>query len=121
MGSLRYAKSKGRTAEATVVQYLRDQGFNAERRRLTGTEDCGDVGGIAGLVIEVKDEKRINLAGYMDELHDEVVNAAGRMDEPDTTGFATIKRKGHPSDPGAWYAVMPLSTMTYLLKKAGYR
>lgn len=120
MGSLRYAKSKGRTAEQKVVEYLRERGFNAERRRLTGTEDCGDVGGIKGLVIEVKDEKRINLAGYMDELHAEVVNATGRLDH-EHRGVAVLKRKGKPLQAHEWYAVMPFWAMVDLLKKAGYR
>ena len=120
MGSLRYAKTKGRAAEATVVQYLRDQGFNAERRRLAGVADMGDVSGVQGVVVEVKDEKRINLAGYMDELGTEIDNATARF-QSDHMGFAVLKRKGYPSDPDAWYAILPLWEIVRLLKKAGYR
>ena len=110
----RACKAKGREGENGVVEYLREHGFPAERRRLTGVDDCGDVGGIDGLVVEVKNEKRINLAGYMDELESEVKNARCRFGREEMLGVCVVKRRG-TQNPGDWYAVMRLERFVELL------
>lgn len=49
------AKAKGRDAENAVVEWLQRHGWsNAERRRLQGVADRGDIAGVDGCVIEVK-------------------------------------------------------------------
>ena len=68
----RGAKAKGRAAESAVVEYLRSRGFNAERRRLGGDEDTGDIAGVRGLVLEVKSAKTLCLPAWLQELHVEV-------------------------------------------------
>jgi len=119
MSKQQYSKAKGRDAEKQVVQYLRANGYpNAERRRLMGAKDCGDVAGITGLVIEVKSEKKINLAGYMDELEVEVTNEEARdprLAMLGVRGLVVIKRRG-VTDPAKWYAVMPLHQAVHLLR-----
>lgn len=124
MGSPRQSKAKGREAERAVVAYLIGQGWPyAERRRLAGSSDRGDIAGIAGCCIEVKDRKTVDLAGAMGELDTEMANTGDPM------GFAVIKRRGYPwrasdasthDNPGSWYGVLPLRLLTQLLKDAGY-
>jgi hypothetical protein len=50
------AKSKGRTTENQLCEWIRSQGYDAERRRLNGSLDKGDitVRELPRLVIEVK-------------------------------------------------------------------
>lgn len=108
------AKQKGTAAETAVVRYLRDNGFiHAERRALHGTLDKGDITGCGPIVFEVKDHKTITLSAWLKELHDEIVNANAN------TGAVIAKRRG-TTNPGDWYAVMPVSGLVKLLKEAGY-
>ncbi len=53
------AKAKGRATENQLVEWLRGQGYTAERRRLNGSKDLGDIS-VHGLplVIEVKSGAR---------------------------------------------------------------
>jgi hypothetical protein len=116
MPSPAYSKSKGRGAENGVAAYLQLRGYvNAERRRQTGVNDRGDIGGLNTAthrrVVEVKDEKATDLAGWVTELMTEMANDGA--DE----GTVVRKRRGYPYDAkrpettnnvGEWYAVMPL-------------
>lgn len=105
-------KAKGRDAENGVVEYLKRHGFpHAERRRLRGVRDAGDVAGITGTVIEVKNEKRINLSGWLSELEREMAQAEGT-----SLGFVVAKRRG-TANAGDWYAVMTLRQLTELLSR----
>ena len=81
---------KGSSWERTVADYLSVTGFPyAERRVKRGSNDAGDIGGIPGVMIECKAEKRIELAGYMDEVRVEKQNASAQV------GAAVIKRRNH--------------------------
>lgn len=95
----RAAKAKGRAAENAVVDYLRSLGFEAERRRLTGANDKGDIAGLPGLAIEVKDQRALTFAAYVDEANVEAANAGVDV------GVAWVKRRGK-TDPKDWYVVM---------------
>lgn len=56
-------KDKGTRAETAVVRLAREMDYPyAERRALTGGKDRGDITGIPGVVIQVKDqvEKRVH-------------------------------------------------------------
>lgn len=58
------------------MRYLVANGFPyAERRARSGKLDKGDIAGIPGLVIEAKNVKQLNLAGWIEELRVEKVNA----------------------------------------------
>ena len=109
-----YSRSKGREAENSVVDYLRQRGFQAERRRQTGAQDCGDIGGVPGWVVEVKAEKRINLPAYLDELAQARINAEQRFGGRQA-GFVVCKRRGDRY-PGNWYAVVTLDEMVNMLQ-----
>ena len=103
------AKVKGRATENLLVEYLRTRGVPyAERRRLAGSGDRGDIAGWVGVVVEVKSGARLDLAAWMNELAWEQVN-----DRADY-GLLVIRPKGRP-DPDTWWAVMPLRQAVELL------
>lgn len=100
---------KGPLAESQVVQYLQTRGFSrAERRVQGGTRDRGDVAGIPGLVIEVKNEQRLTPAEWVDEAHRE----SHRWHE---LAVVWHKRRGKTS-PGDWYVTMTGETFTAFLR-----
>jgi hypothetical protein len=107
-------RAKGTAAETAVVRYLREHGFpHAERRALHGTADQGDITGCGPIVFEVKNHKTLDLAGWLKELDVEMTNANVE------TGVVVAKKRG-TTDPGEWYALMPLHRLVDLLKEAGF-
>ena len=63
------SKRKGSKAERDVVQWLKANGYPYADRRLAGaTLDKGDISGVLGVTIEVKDHKSMELAGLIAEL-----------------------------------------------------
>lgn len=107
------SKRAGTWAETMVVNWLQLHGYPwAERRALQGANDKGDIAGVDGRVIEVKNEKRIDLPGYLKELEAEKANA--EADE----GAVVIRRRG-TQDVGQWYAVMTVEDLVKLWKRAG--
>lgn len=84
------AKQKGTAWERRVVDHLAANGFPyAERRALEGTNDRGDVSGLPGVVIECKNAKRVELAGWMDEAVAEKKNAKASV------GVVVFPRRNH--------------------------
>jgi hypothetical protein len=108
------AKAKGSRAERLVVTFLQAAGWKYAERRLAGaTLDRGDIAGVNGICFEVKNQKRLDLAGWVDELEVETVNSKSDL------GFVVFPRprKGDPKD---WYFLMPGHMAVKLLEKAGY-
>lgn len=106
-------KSKGNAAERAVVQYLRDNGYPfAGRMRSGWADDKGDIENVPETCVEVKAEKRIDLAGYMVELEREMANAKA------DTGVVIVKKRG-TTDVGQWYACAPAHIWIQLLKESG--
>lgn len=102
-------RARGTRFESEVAAYMRDHGFpNAERRALAGGQDKGDITGIAGLVVEAKSCKRIELAAWMDETHTETVNAKADL------GILVIKRRG--KGVARSYCVLELDALCLLLR-----
>lgn len=105
------SKERGTRAEVAVVQALRDHGYpQAERRALAGKFDRGDVTGIPGVVVEVKDCQRMALAEWVDEAIREstLIDARyGPGAEFETKELAVVwhKRRGR-SNPLDWYVTM---------------
>ena len=94
-------KRKGSAAELAVAKWLRKLGWiHAERSRAGWRDDRGDIDGMPGVCIEVKNEKRIDLPGYLRELEVEMANAQA------WTGTVIVKRRGS-MNVDDWYAVMP--------------
>lgn len=108
------SKRKGSAWELAIAKYLVSKGWKHAERRIAGsTIDKGDIYGIIGCVIEAKNEKRIDLAGYMKELEVEIANAKA------ATGVAIVKKRG-TTNVGEAYAVMPVEVWVALMKEAGY-
>lgn len=108
------SKRKGSAWELAIAKYLVEEGWKHAERRIAGaTLDKGDIYGIIGCVIEAKNEKRIDLAGYLQELETEMRNAKAE------TGVVMVKKRGTTSV-GDAYAVMPIKLWVALMKEAGY-
>jgi len=96
------SKIKGTAAESAVVSFLRTRGFpHAERLALQGALDRGDITGIPGICVEVKNESEYTLAGWLKELRAEVENSKADFGfvaaKPKAVGFTRV---------GQWYAIM---------------
>lgn len=108
------AKQKGTAAETAVVNWLKEQGRkHVERRSLNGVNDRGDIAGVPGVVIEVKNHKEMKLSQWISELEIEIKN-----DKADT-GIIIHKKRG-TTNVGEWYATMPAQLWYDLIKEAGY-
>ncbi len=94
-------KRKGSAAELAVAKWLNANGFPLARRAAAGwTQDRGDIDGVPDLTVEVKNEKRIDLPGYIRELEAEMMHRDTQL------GVVMVKRRGS-ADPDDWYAVLP--------------
>lgn len=109
------SKRIGTSFENAVVDYLRVNGWiHAERRALAGSKDRGDVAGIAGVCLEVKNTARLELAKFVDESLAEKENAQAKV------GAVWMKRRGRASA-GSGYVVLTGEQFVQLLAEAGYR
>lgn len=109
------SKQKGTAAESAVVAYLRTRGWpHAERRALSGNQDRGDIAGVVGVTLEVKNCKSIDLAGWLREAQQEQANNG------DHIGAVVAKRRG-TTNPADWYALLTFRQLCDLLAAAGYR
>ena len=105
------AKKKGTAAESAVVTYLRAMGFiQAERRTLNGAHDRGDITGIPGVVIEVKNCARQELGSWVAEAELE------RDNDRASLGAVWHKRRGK-GDPADWFVTMSGAQFTDLLRE----
>lgn len=94
-------KRKGADFEIDIVQYMRERFLHTERLTKAGKDDEGDavirVRDLA-VVLECKNEKAIDLSGYMNEATLEARNwEAKRIHEPSPAalviGAAIVKRR----------------------------
>ena len=93
-------KRKGHAAERAVADWLRKQGFQADRIQAGTHKDIGDINGLPGVVIEVKDRKAHSWHGYFQQLWRQMANAKA------WTGVIIAKRPG-VTNVNEWMAVMP--------------
>lgn len=106
------AKAAGTRAETAVALFLREQGFpHAERRARTGSKDQGDISGLLGGVVEVKDCARLDLAGWIAEAAAEQENAGAWW------SAVWHKRRGKAS-PAGWYVTLRGDVFVALLAEA---
>lgn len=107
------AKAKGRETENQAVEWLREQGWTeAERRRLNGDTDKGDVAGVTGMCIEVKSAAEWKPVQWMRECTVETINARAEL------GFVMARPKGGV-DVNKWAIIMTPATLMQLLTEAG--
>lgn len=111
MRSRATARQAGTKWETAIVKVLIDHGWpHAERRRLSGTRDRGDIAGVPGVVIEAKNTNRLEVAAAVDEANVEALNANAPI------GVAWFKRKGKTS-PLDGYVLMSGDTFLRLLEE----
>lgn len=96
------AGRKGTSAETAFVRYAALCGWpEAERRRLSGAQDRGDVAGMSRVCVEIKASKAAALGPWLKELAVERDNAGA------ATGFVVWKPPGLGAQRvGEWLAVM---------------
>lgn len=105
------SKAKGSQAERDVVKWLKQWFPYADRRLAGATLDKGDISGIPGVTIEIKNHAKMDIAGWVAELETEMDN------DKAWTGTVLHKRKGK-SDVGQWYCTMPAKVWIDLLRRA---
>jgi len=108
------SKAKGTQWESAVVEAFRRAGWiHAERRALHGNVDKGDLAGVPGVVVEMKNAKALTFGPWLNEAHLERDNAKADI------GVVWCKRRG-----SLWaekgFVVMDGDTFLRLLKGAGY-
>lgn len=109
------AKNKGTAAESAVVSYLRTRGFPyAERLALQGGKDRGDITGIPGIVIEVKNTATYTFSSWLKEAMVEKDNAGA-----DFAFVAAKPRLIGTTRVGMWMAAMTLGEFRRLCVQAG--
>jgi hypothetical protein len=102
-------KAKGRAFERAVADLFQEAGFLwSDRKPQRGVRDQGDITGIDGWTLELKDTEPMNFSGLLNEAIVEAANA-------NTPWFAGIqKRRGkHARDA---YVVLPLWLFIRLVK-----
>jgi hypothetical protein len=108
--------AKGRVAENGLVSYLQASGWPyAERRRLAGALDKGDVSGTPGVCWEAKYASgRINWWAWMRETVAEQRNAGAAVGvlvvKPPSVGIVNVR---------SWYAAVPTATWQELIMAPG--
>jgi predicted lipoprotein len=102
------SKRKGTVWETQVVEFLKSHGFPyAERRALCGTSDKGDVSGVPGVMLECKNEAKVTLGAYADEVKVQTANAGASI------GVAVVKRRNR--GPADAYVVMTLEQFAAMI------
>ena len=102
-------KRKGHAAERAVVKWLRTFGIKADRVQAGRQDDRGDIDGLPGIIIEVKDRKTHNFNEYFMQLRRQISNADA------FTGIIILKRPGK-TDVADWIACMPAYEWINLIK-----
>lgn len=96
------AKVKGRETENFAVAWLRTHGFpTAERRRLNGSTDLGDVINITNWTIEVKSAATWSPMLWQRQLRAEMINTGDRY------GLIMCRPKGIGADVDNWIFIIP--------------
>lgn len=107
----RAERDKGARAEQAVVKALRAAGFGRARRTLAGDgRQPGDIAGVTGWTIEVKDQSRDGLPAWVDQ--------AAAEDAGGGNWVVWHKRRGR-TDARDWFVTMDGSQFVDLLIELG--
>lgn len=95
----RSSKRKGSAFESGLTQTLREHGLEAERLHLNGKEDEGDLvvqDQWGKVIVEAKNEAKIDLARYVKEAFEEADNYVKHrgLDRQEVTAVAIVKARG---------------------------
>ena len=115
MTKLSTAKAKGRAWETACVLFAHQHGFPlAERRRLSGVEDRGDIAGIPLVVIEAKAERTYKPLEWRREADLEAENDGALM------GVVWFKKNGKAGAADGEIMIRP-DQFFWLLRRAGFK
>jgi Holliday junction resolvase len=92
----KYNRTKGAKFETDVMRWFRKMGAVAERLRLSGAEDEGDlVVIVAGetYIFELKNTKKLNLKEFWDEAQTEATNYAKHRGISKPLSYVLFKRR----------------------------
>lgn len=110
------AKDRGTWAETAVTEYVQHSGFPfADRLTLRGSKDRGDVGLCPGVIAEVKNDKSLDIPGWLRETETERLNANAKV------AFLVVKPPGiGRTRVGMWWSVMYAGHHEELCAMSGY-
>lgn len=104
------SKQKGTLAETAVVQFLKQFWPHIERRALQGKKDTGDIAGMPGSIIEVKNHKNYRIAEWMEETEQERENAGVPF------GILIVKpNRVGTNKVGEWWAILQVDQIARLI------
>jgi hypothetical protein len=106
------AKQKGTLAETALAEYLKQTWPAVERRALNGANDKGDIAGVPGFVVEVKNHRTYRIAEWLKETEEERLNAG----EPNSFLVVKPNRVG-TSKVGSWWAVLEVDQIVSLISE----
>lgn len=112
-------KARGTRFETEIVEYLKAEGLKARRIALAGADDCGDIevvapNGIDHFIIEAKNVREANLAGWVQQSQVEAANYAGAYDllyDP----VPLVVHKRRMKGTAEAYVTLPLHVMVGLM------
>lgn len=93
------SRNKGNRAMLAVVRWFHANGFPYAAKRSAGENGDDILEGFPGISIEVKDQARLNLAGWVDQ---------SRSQAGDRPAIVIHKRAGK-TDVGQWYVTMTVA------------
>lgn len=105
------ARQKGTLFETTVARWLNSLGFVVERRALHGNTDRGDIIGLPGWAVEIKNVRTPSYQAWLREAEAERVNSGSE--------YAVVLHKPHGvgvENPDGWVAVMSASQWARIVK-----
>lgn len=114
MVKLSTAKEKGRAWETACVLFAQEHGYPlAERRRLSGVEDRGDIAGIPLVVVECKNERTYQPLQWRREADQEAENDRAIL------GVVWFKKNGLTGAENGEIMMRP-DQFFWLLQRAGF-
>jgi len=99
-------RAKGADFERAIAAYLRLLGIPADRTSTGRAQHHGDIDGLPGLVLELKNTRQWRLGEWLDQ----ATEKAG----PNRTAVIVLKRRG-VANAGRSYAVLELGDLLRLL------
>ena len=101
------SRRKGNRAEVAVVNYLKAHGYDVETSRNArgGTQKGADVLGDFPAAVEVKNQARMDLAGWW----------AQAVEQANGGNAVVVHKRVGKADPGEWWVPMDLATLVRLL------
>jgi len=106
------SKQKGTLAETAVAEFLKHTFPAVERRTLSGANDKGDIAGVPGCVIEVKNQRTYKIQEWMKETETERLNAQEELGvliiKPNGMGVSKVKD---------WFCVVNLETLAKIIEE----